>query len=166
MSLKLTIELVPETCWHENLRRIMSRKDWDTVRRNTYAASGHKCDVCGETDSQLNCHEIWQYDDEHYIQTLKGFTTLCTMCHHVKHIAFAGILANQGKLDFDKVVEHFMKVNGCGKEIFKQHAIEANEVWKKRSAHEWQTDLGEHAGLVKDEQGDVRKAAENQRQLH
>jgi len=74
------------------------------------------------------------------------------MCHHVKHIGLAGILAREGKIDFDAVVKHFMKVNDCDEEAFKKHYDEAFEIWEKRSAVKWKVDLQEYRSLIKKEE--------------
>jgi len=92
---------------------------------------------------------MWQYDDEKHLQTLVGFIALCDMCHHVKHIGLAGILASEGKLDYNKVVEHFMKVNGCDLKTFESHRDEAFKKWKERSAQDWTVDIGEFSRFLK-----------------
>ena len=56
----------------------------------------------------LHCHEIWNYGDLQHIQKLVGFVALCRLCHHVKHLALALILAEAGRLDFDGVIRHFL----------------------------------------------------------
>ncbi len=56
--------------------------------------------------------------------------------------------AVEGKLDYERVVEHFMQVNGCDREAFEEHREEAMEVYHRRSAEEWQVDLGEWERLV------------------
>jgi len=145
---KLTIELVPETCWYSNLRSKMSNEDWDRLRRSTYAAYHYKCGICGKGNTQLHCHEIWEYDGKKRIQSLKGFIALCVMCHHVKHIGLAGILANEGKLDFEDVIRHFMKVNSCDEQAFREHYDDAFEIWNRRSAVRWKVDLQQYKSLI------------------
>ena len=71
-SLRLAIELVPETCWYSNLRDVLPRPIWDKLRRQVYALSGYRCGVCG-AHGALNCHEVWRYDDTTHIQYLEGF---------------------------------------------------------------------------------------------
>jgi hypothetical protein len=147
-NLKLTIELVPQTSWYSNMRSLVTRSEWDKIRKNAYAEYGHKCGICGAS-GKLNCHEIWDYDDKTHFQNLAGFIALCDLCHHVKHIGLAGILADQGKLDYDAVVEHFMKVNDCNRKVFEQHKIEAFAQWRERSQHQWTVDLGEFKSIAK-----------------
>ena len=92
----------------------------------------------------MNLHEIWKYDDAKYMQKLEGFVLLCKMCHHVKHIGLAGILASQGKLDYRKVIEHFCKVNHCTGKEFEEHKTEAFKIWERRSTHHWKQDFGKY----------------------
>lgn len=148
-ALKLSIELVPKTSWYSNLRSEMSKQDWDKIRKETYVKFSHKCGVCGNSEGQLHCHEIWEYGDTTHTQTLKGFIALCVMCHHVKHIGLAGILSERGELDFDAVIEHFMSVNKCKRDTFNSHYEEAFKIWRKRSSHKWKINLGKYSGIVK-----------------
>ena len=140
--LRLTIELVPSTCWNVNLRHLLAPKAWDTLRRHVCEASGWRCGICGARVKPLHCHEMWDYDDTRHIQTLRGFLALCPDCHHVKHIGHAGILASEGKLDYERVVAHFLRVNGCDRAAFQRHYRAAMDRWRERSRFEWQTDLG------------------------
>jgi hypothetical protein len=146
-DLKLTIELVPETSWFNNLRSQMTRRDWDKIRKQTYENYNCKCAICG-SEGRMNCHEVWEYDDIKFKQTLLGFIALCDMCHHVKHIGLANILANKGRLDYEMVIAHFTKVNNCDRKTFEKHREKAYEVWEKRSSYQWNVDLGEYADLI------------------
>lgn len=38
---------------------------------------------------RLECHEVWEYDEENSIQRLSGLLALCTWCHKVKHWSWA-----------------------------------------------------------------------------
>ena len=139
--LRLTIELVPATCWGANLRDILSRLAWDTLRRRVYAASGHRCAICG-AGGRLHCHEVWHYDDAAHVQRLEGCLALCAWCHHVKHLGHAEVQAAEGKLDYERVVAHFLRVNGCDRALFARHRAEAFTRFAERSRHEWTTDFG------------------------
>ena len=97
----------------------------------------------------MNLHERWKYDDKKNIQKLEGFILLCRMCHHVKHIGLAGILANKGELDYDEVIGHFCKVNKCTRKEFDEHESKAFAVWEKRSRHQWKQDFGKYREFVK-----------------
>ena len=110
--MKLTAELVPQTVWYKSLAKLLPRSVWNNLRQEVIKLDGLKCQICGETKGVFNLHEIWRYDDVNHVQSLDGFVLLCTMCHHVKHIGLAGILADKGKLDYDKLSEHFCHVLG------------------------------------------------------
>ena len=144
---ELTIELVPKPCWYSNMRNAMSRAKWDSIRRSVYGEYRHRCGVC-EAEGRLECHEIWQYDDTNHIQRLAGFIALCSMCHHVKHIGLAGILAEEGKLDYELVVTHFQHVNGCDRATFERHLDHAWKQWHERNRYSWITDLGPYGDMV------------------
>lgn len=148
-GLKLTIELVPATSWYANLRNKMSSEDWKILRTNIYAQYNKMCGICGSGNNRLECHEIWEYDDKQHIQSLKGFIALCEMCHHVKHIGRAAILAGEGKLNYDDVVKHFIDVNECDMQTFEKHRSEVFEKWGKRSKYRWKINLGKYESLIK-----------------
>lgn len=149
MNLQLTIELVPATSWYANLRKILPTKEWDKIRKSVYAEYGHKCGICGAA-GRLECHELWEYDDENHVQTLRGFIALCPLCHRVKHIGLTEIHAAEGLIDYEEVVQHFMKVNECDRGTFEQHRKQAFEQWKQRSQHQWKIDLGPYQSIVEE----------------
>jgi hypothetical protein len=147
--MKLTTELVPSTVWYSSLYRLLPREVWDRIRNEIITNHRRKCQICGETEGKMNLHEIWKYDDERHVQRLEGFILLCTVCHHVKHIGLAGILASEGKLDYNEVMEHFCKVNNCSEKEFEMHVDRAFEVWRKRSQHQWKQDFGKYKEFIK-----------------
>ena len=143
-ELILTAELVPSTSWYDNLRKVLSPEDWDSIRFQVYEHFGNRCALC-EAAGSLHCHEIWRYDDAKHLQTLDGFYALCPWCHHIKHLGYAGILADQGKLDYERLIRHFQKVNGCDRQAFLLHRNEAFDQWERRSKFNWTVELGEYA---------------------
>jgi hypothetical protein len=138
---RLTIELVPATCWGANLRDLLPPTAWDALRRRVYAAAGHRCALCG-AGGQLHCHEVWHYDDATHVQRLEGCLALCRWCHHVKHLGHAELLAAEGKLDYERLVAHFLRVNGCDRATFARYRAAAFARFAERSRHEWTTDFG------------------------
>jgi hypothetical protein len=147
-NLLLEIELVPKPLWFQSLRSVISKADWDKIRHETYFTNGNKCGVC-KANGKLECHELWQYDDIKHIQKLMGTIALCNLCHHVKHIGLAGILADEGKLDYDAIVRHFMKINNCTEVDFDRHYDQAFDLWEKRSKHKWTIAWGKYNSLIK-----------------
>ena len=146
-DLKLMIELVPESSFYNNVRDVVSVKQWEVFKKESRQKSAEKCAICGAT-GRLNCHEIWDYDDTNNIQKLVGFTSLCTNCHNVKHIGFAKMQADEGRFDFNIVIDHFCKTNNCSKETYQEHHKEAFAEWRKRSKHDWKIDLGDYSELI------------------
>ena len=139
---QLLIELIPKTCHFSNVRTTVSAKDWDTIRLISYEAAGHKCEICG--DSGLNqgykhrveCHEIWEYDDEKHVQKLVGLISLCPTCHQVKHFGRAVMI---GKKTI--CIKQMTKVNKWTLARVEQHILESFAVYSERSKHEWLLDI-------------------------
>jgi hypothetical protein len=146
--MRLTAELVPRTVWQSSLAKLLPRSIWIDIKNEIIDEHGKKCQMCGETEGTMSLHEIWNYDDANHVQKLEGFILLCSMCHHVKHIGLAGILASQGKLDYDEVVKHFCKVNECSAKEFEEHMDHAFRIWRERSQHQWKQDFGKYGGLI------------------
>jgi hypothetical protein len=135
---RLTIELVPKTCWFSNLRNRVAPKTWDKLRRETAQQAQQHCKICGGQGPRwpVECHEIWYYDDERYIQHLVGLTALCPACHEVKHIGLAGI---RGRAVIAK--QHLATVNGWSNELAEIYIEYAFLIWQERSKYTWQLDL-------------------------
>jgi len=141
-QLKLTIDLVPKTCWYSSLYRRMPQTKWGKIRQQAYSDAEHACQICGAEKVRLECHEIWEYDDEKLIQKLRGFIALCVMCHHVKHFGRSEMLAKEGKLNLDALIAHFCKVNKVLRNEFSAHKSDAFNIWRIRSQKNWTPDLG------------------------
>lgn len=158
-DLRLTIELVPSPCWYGNLRKALPKREWDKIRKSVYAEYEYKCGICG-TEGRLECHELWAYDDENHVQALRGFIALCPLCHRVKHIGLTGKLADEGIVDYEAVVQHFMKVNECSRNIFEQHKGQAFMQWAQRSECQWETNFGPYQSVFESIHQRRRKLSE------
>lgn len=136
--LDLLIELVPQTAWGKNLRSDLPKKDWDMLRKQTYEAAGHHCEICGGKGRKhpVECHEVWDYDTETRIQKLVRLIALCPSCHQVKHFGLAQLRGKE-----KQAVAHMMKVNGWTDEQAREHIREATELWNERSALQWSLDM-------------------------
>jgi len=139
---KLTIELVPKTSWYNNVRSNVDKERWDELRTNCYIQANHKCEICGETgieqgyDHQVECHEIWYYDDEKHIQKLEGLIALCPLCHKVKHPGLAEI---NGEMEL--VITQLMKVNDMDRFEANNYIQDAMLDWEDRSNYDWTVDI-------------------------
>jgi hypothetical protein len=152
---ELTMEMVPEPLWGISLANLMPKERWDVLRKRVYREYDYHCGVCGASNTTMYCHEIWRYDDFAHVQTLTGFIALCQMCHHVKHLGRAGILASEGKLDYQQVILHYCRVNECEATQFSMDRDEADYEWGERSEHEWSSTLGIYGHLLPDFQARV-----------
>jgi len=149
MTFKLKVEMVPQTSWGVSLRNKIPRSKWDKLRRAVHEKNGNKCEICGSTE-RLSCHEHWEFDETTKQQKLVGLGTICGMCHHATHFGRSTQLAQQGQLDLDAVVQHFLRVNNCSMSAFKEHLTQATELFSKRSEITWDIDFGEYSYLVAD----------------
>ena len=140
--MKLSIELVPSTSFYNNVRSNVSKKDWDIIRKKSYKLADNKCEICGDNGKNqgyrhnVECHEIWEYDDITHTQTLTNFISLCPRCHKVKHIGLAFI---QGYSDL--AINHLKKVNGLSDIEASRYIEKAFKEHKERSNYEWLLDI-------------------------
>jgi len=140
--IRLTIELVPSTCFYTNVRSHVSEFTWNIIRKKTYAQANHKCEICGDTGKHqgfkhnVECHEIWHYDDVKYIQTLTGLIALCPYCHKTKHVGLAQMNGEE-----DIVINQLMKVNNMSYKEAQKYISASFVVWKERSKHQWELDI-------------------------
>jgi hypothetical protein len=136
--MKLSVELVPATCWFSNVRSAVSKAEWDRIRRAVYAKAWDTCEICGGFGPKhpVECHEIWSYDDAKLIQKLEGMIALCPNCHQCKHYGFAQI---QGK--DEQAFLHLMKVNKLTKKKTEKYLIAVFEQWYQRSHKNWVLDI-------------------------
>ncbi len=144
---RLSIELVPQTCWFSNVRSEISPEDWDRLRKTTTHNAGSRCQICGGRGPKwpVECHEIWDYDDEHHVQTLLGLIALCPACHEVKHMGLANI-RGRGSI----AARHLAKVNGWAPQETERYITDQFAVWERRSAFQWTLDMSwlEECGIT------------------
>jgi hypothetical protein len=137
---KLTIELVPSTCWASNVRTLVTASEWNKCKKIVRERSGDQCEICGGRGRKwpVECHEIWRYQwkDGQYWQILDGLIALCPECHLVKHFGRATV-AGQKREAF----RHLLKVNGWTFEDGQAYVDTEFELWAIRSEHEWKLDL-------------------------
>ena len=137
MSYKLNFELVPDGCWGSNLRTILSKAQWDFLRKDAYARAEGKCMICGRKATGLEAHERWSYDMENGVQKLEDIIAVCHDCHSVIHIG-----RTQLKGDVERAEKHFIRVNKCSYADYVKALGEANEFHRKFNAvPEWKLDL-------------------------
>lgn len=142
MDYKLTIELVPRTSWYSNVRSNVTRNEWDVIRKKSYEHAQHVCEICGDVGTNqgvkhnVECHEIWEYNDETSEQILTGLISLCPYCHKTKHVGLAQI---NGELDI--VINQLMKVNKISYDDAISYIDESFKIWSERSEKEWELNI-------------------------
>jgi hypothetical protein len=136
--MKLTTELVPSTCWGSNLRQLLNRTEWRICQMFVYERSNRFCEICGAQGvrTPVECHEVWEYDDDRLMQTLTGLIALCPRCHQAKHAGFAEV---RGQIHL--VMRQLMKVNSWTEAQASDYLEHAFEVWAYRSRSVWDLDL-------------------------
>lgn len=137
-KLRLEIELVPDTSWFNNVRAVVTRAQWDSIRKKVYSAAYNTCEICGGIGSKhpVECHEIWSYNDKKKLQKLEGMIALCPSCHMVKHMGLAQI---QNKVE--QAIKHFMKVNKLTRAHTNAYIEKAFVTWADRSQYPWTVDI-------------------------
>lgn len=137
-KLKLTIELIPRTSWTNNVRAVLTNKQWRTLSSIVADRAWNVCEICGDVgpNHPVECHEIWEFNEKSQTQRLAGMIALCPDCHMVKHFGYA---RTQGK--DEQALKHFMKINGLKKKEAEKVIQDAFELWRKRSLVDWKLDL-------------------------
>jgi hypothetical protein len=143
---RLQIELVPETCWWSNVRKLASREQWDLMRRRVYRTAGWRCELCGGRGPEhpVECHEVWAYDDTTATQRLVRLLALCPACHEVKHYGYARVRGREWH-----ALTHLARVNGWPLELAIAHVQGAFALWRARSEHPWRLDVGGLQGYLR-----------------
>lgn len=129
--MKLEIEPRPISTWGVTLANRLPKKEWDGVRAEVYREADYKCQICGDVNSKLHCHEVWKFDDRKLIQRLAGFLCLCQLCHDVKHFGRSSQV--YPKEYVDKLVRHWCKVNRKTKRDFAQYMAKIFAINRKRA---------------------------------
>ena len=125
---KLSIQLVPRTAWYDNLRSRLP--NWSEISKQVRSIG--YCEICGNTTSSLEAHEVWKYDDIAEIQSLDHIVCVCDKCHksiHFGHSLIAGCA--------DEAFNHYKKINNLTDKDAEADIAEAQSVWRKRSQHDW-----------------------------
>lgn len=135
--MKLDFELVPDGCWYSNLRSILSKAQWDFIRKDAYARADGKCMICGRKATRLEAHEWWSYNLETCTQKLEDVIAVCHSCHSVIHIGRTQLVGDE-----DKAIKHFCQVNKCSYADYVKALGIANRLHQTRNqVGEWKLDL-------------------------
>ena len=137
MKYKLNFELVPDGCWYSNLRTLLSKAQWDYIRKDAIARSNGVCAICGAKAKRLEGHERWEYDEQNCVQKLVDVIAVCHSCHSVIHIGRTQLVG-----DIERAEKHFQKVNNCTYADYRKALGQANEDHQRRNQiSQWNLDL-------------------------
>lgn len=134
---KLWGNLIPRGSFYANLRKVLTKTQWDFLREFVYKRDSYKCFICGTSGVRLEAHEHWKYDYHHSTQRLHDINALCRMCHLNNHLGLAKILMKEGKLNLQELIEHWCNVNGEKKENFTSYQEKVFRLWELRNQFEW-----------------------------
>lgn len=142
---RLSLELVPRSAWYNNVRKHTTKGEWEKCKAYARERTGGKCIICGATGFDqgrryaVDAHEVWHYDDEARVQTLIDIIPLCPMCHACKHLGHTRENSTLGQ--WEKVIEHFGRVNEWSPEKVEKYVLLAFDIWELRSQTHWDLDL-------------------------
>lgn len=147
--MKLEFELVPDSVWGSNLRSILSKAQWDVVRKEAYARANGRCMICGRPAKRLEAHEKWSYDEKNAVQKLEDVVALCHACHETVHIGRTQLMGREAE-----AAAHFCKVNGCNYAAYRKALGKATEDHLRRNRiAEWKLDLSYLKKFCEDDEG-------------
>jgi len=150
VNARLEFELVPSTCWWSNVRSQVTKAQWEVCKDFVKKRSGSKCEICGGVGSMwaVECHEIWEYDDEAQVQTLVGLIALCPTCHAAKHIGRT--MEVYTEREKERVYAHVQRVNNWDRILLVKAIQNAFAIWSIRSDWQWSLDVSylKELGLV------------------
>ena len=135
----LYVDLVPSTCWYSNVRSMLSKKDWNNIRKKIYERDDHKCVICSGTGHKhpVEAHERWGFDEDTNTQYLMRIESLCPDCHSATHYGLAQVLGTD-----KKAFARLKYVNDWNDEETEEHIDDAFFVWKQRSnIEDWKLDI-------------------------
>ncbi len=134
---KLNFELVPDGCWKYNLRNILSKVQWDFLKKEAKERANGKCMICGAKTTRLEAHERWSYNEKEGISKLEDIVAICKDCHSVIHVNRTYL-----KGDIERAENHYMKVNKCSYVEYRKDVGLANEIHQRlNQVSEWKLDI-------------------------
>ncbi len=157
MAFKLTIDIEPSYILFagQSLYRCLTRKAWESIRQPLLQKYQFRCALCGADEKGLNCHEVWSFSVENKTRKLVEVLPLCKMCHAVRHMDSPRSLREDLGFGYEKMKEHFLRVNGCTLEEFdeyyRQHQREVESLVYPDTGKvilSWRTDYGEYTSIL------------------
>lgn len=133
---KIKFGLIPQNMWYCNLRHLLSKKDWDIIRKKAYSLANGKCMICERKVKRLEAHELWEFDENTKAQKLKDIIAICPLCHMTIHIGHSELIG-KGPI----CLKHYCDVNKCSKEECIKDYKEEIKLWEHRNTINWNLDI-------------------------
>jgi hypothetical protein len=106
--------LLPYTLHGVNPRTIMGQTSWNKIKKVKQKEADHHCQICDRyvahvIGDYLECHEVYEIDEEKYEFKLIDIVAICNTCHSFIHFGRTTILYNEGKITEDRYYEIYDK---------------------------------------------------------
>lgn len=143
------IEMVPMSLWGSNMRGLMTRMEWRSVRQALLDVQGVTCAICGKVETaprRVYAHEEWAYDEttEPATASITGVSLVCWHCHACEHWGCTNALVRERNLTraLQDTIAHFCRLNDATEKDFEAHQADAAKVWRRRCGRKWRIDYG------------------------
>lgn len=131
-KIPLTFQLVPESVQFKNLRSELTDTQWDIIKMNVKRPG--VCACCGTKTPELDAHEVWNYNDKTYMQTLDRIIPVCKQCHKTIHIGHTQL---SGEEEVKKCILWYAKQNHISLEQAYDDFNRAANEYEIRNQHHW-----------------------------
>ena len=124
-NFKLKIDLKPSVYHGNTVRKNIPASLWKKIRLEVLDHCNNTCQICGysvnekEELRKLHVHEIEEYNNGDFTVILKELSLICIDCHSLQHIGRS--LAVFNKMQQERMKQHFINVNNCDEEDFKDY---------------------------------------------
>lgn len=144
--MKLEVQLIPKKSWGFSLANKLKKEDWDNIRRSVYRKYNFKCSCCGISEGRMSAHEVWNFDDDRKIQTLKDIICVCDKCHEVIHFGRTSLLYPH---KIENLIDHWAKVNKVHRSKWPKYFSNITDKYFIRSKINFTIVIGENWKLKK-----------------
>lgn len=135
------VDMIPTTSFGASLSNLLQPEAWREIRRHSHRAAGYVCEICGEVDGPIECHEVWTFNDGRSvagrgIQRLSRLLSLCRSCHELFHPGLAGLRGRS-----KQVAARMCAVNDWSSQELETVMRKAFAIHSTRSRRAWTLDL-------------------------
>lgn len=110
--------LLPYSLHGVNPRSIMGQTNWNKTKKAKRLEANHHCQICDKyvphvAGNWLECHEVYEIDEEKLEFRLKDIVAICNMCHRFIHFGYTTILYQEGKITqevYEEIYDHGQKL--------------------------------------------------------